>query len=246
MTDLSVAERLAAIVVKEPIDQILEVGPGTGVLTQFLLKNHPKTLKVVEIDAESVAFLHEHFKILGDHIIEADFLRLNLDDIFEGPFILAGNYPYNISTQIVFKILEYRNQIPFMTGMFQLEVAKRIVSKKDTKDYGILSVLTQAFFDVNLEFTVEPGAFNPPPKVQSAVISCRLKSNNTLGCNEVLFFQVVKTGFGQRRKMLSNPLGRFNVSKELLLQNRFAKLRAENLTVEDFVELTNFIEQNRN
>jgi 16S rRNA (adenine1518-N6/adenine1519-N6)-dimethyltransferase len=246
LIDLSVAERLAALVAKEPITQILEVGPGTGVLTQFLLKNTPSNLKVVEIDAESVTFLHQHFKDLGHHIIEADFLKLNLEQIFEGPFILVGNYPYNISTQIVFKILEHRDKIPFMAGMFQLEVAKRIVSKKDTKDYGILSVLTQAFFDVHLEFTVEPGAFNPPPKVRSAVITCRLKSNSNLGCNEALFFQVVKTGFGQRRKMLSNPLGRFNVPKELLLQNRFAKLRAENLTVEDFVELTNFIEQNRN
>ena len=244
LTDLRVAERLAAIVEKESVKEILEVGPGTGVLTQFLLKNNPKNLKVVEIDSESVAYLNQHFKVLMGHIIAADFLKLNLENIFSGPFILVGNYPYNISTQIVFKIIEHRDRIPFMAGMFQLEVAKRIVSNKDTKDYGILSVLTQAFFEVTLEFIVEPGAFNPPPKVRSAVISCRLKAGKNLGCSESLFFQVVKTGFGQRRKMLSNALGRFNVPKELLLNNPFAKLRAENLSVEDFVELTNFVEQN--
>ena len=214
-----------------------------GVLTQYL--HSDKVLKVIEIDPESVHYLASHDLLPIGNIIQGDFLQYDLDKIYREPFILCGNYPYNISSQIVFKMIENRDQIPFMAGMFQYEMAKRISANPNNKDYGIISVLAQAFYTIKLEFTIEPGAFNPPPKVRSAVISCMRNETEDLGCDEKLFFNVVKTAFGQRRKMLSNSIGKFNVPKELLLQNEFAKLRAENLSVADFVKLTLFISNNQ-
>lgn len=243
LTDLSVARRLADIVHAFPLEQVLEIGPGMGVLTQYLISD--KTLKVIEIDHESVHYLASHDTLPIGNIIQGDFLKYNIDKIYDEPFILCGNYPYNISSQIVFKMLENRDQIPFMAGMFQYEMAKRIAAGPNNKDYGIISVLAQAFYTVQLEFTIESSAFNPPPKVRSAVISCKRNDTQDLGCDEKLFFNVVKTAFGQRRKMLSNSIGKFNVPKEQLLQNEFAKLRAENLSVADFVKLTLFISNNQ-
>jgi 16S rRNA (adenine1518-N6/adenine1519-N6)-dimethyltransferase len=243
LTDLSVAKRLADIVHSFPNKQVLEIGPGMGVLTQYL--HSDRTLKVIEIDHESVHYLASNDLLPIANIIQGDFLKYDIYKIYTEPFILCGNYPYNISSQIVFKMLENRDQIPFMTGMFQYEMAKRIAAGPNNKDYGIISVLTQAFYTVQLEFAIEPSAFNPPPKVRSAVISCKRNDTQDLGCDEKLFFNVVKTGFGQRRKMLSNSIGKFNVPKELLLQNEFAKLRAENLSVADFVKLTLFISNNQ-
>lgn len=245
LTDLRVAEKLAGIVANFPLKNILEIGPGMGVLTQYLLQIPEQNLKVIEIDRESVGYLKDHFSLLNGKIIEADFLRHPIENEFAGEFLLCGNYPYNISSQIVFKMIEHRALIPFMAGMFQLEMARRIASGPGSKDYGIISVITQAFYQVKLEFIVEPGAFNPPPKVRSAVIQCSRLEENLLNCDEKLFIEVVKAAFSQRRKMLGNAISRFNIPKEVLQQNEFAKLRAENLTVSEFVSLTNFIESHR-
>ncbi len=243
LVDLSVAKRLAELVEAYPIENVLEIGPGMGVLTQYLIAS--KSLKVIEIDHESVHYLASHDTLPIENIIQGDFLKYDIDKIYSSPFILCGNYPYNISSQIVFKMLENREKIPFMAGMFQYEMAKRISSGPNSKDYGIISVLTQAFYNIHFAFAIEPSAFNPPPKVRSAVISCTRNNTQDLGCDEKLFFNVVKTAFGQRRKMLSNSIGKFNIPKELLLQNEFAKLRAENLSVADFVALTQFISKNQ-
>ena len=219
LTDLNVAKRLAAIVHSFHLNKVLEIGPGMGVLTQYL--HSDKVLKVIEIDPESVHYLASHDLLPIGNIIQGDFLQYDLDNT------------------------DNRDQVPFMAGMFQYEMAKRISANPNNKDYGIISVLAQAFYTIKLEFTIEPGAFNPPPKVRSAVISCMRNETEDLGCDEKLFFNVVKTAFGQRRKMLSNSIGKFNVPKELLLQNEFAKLRAENLSVADFVKLTLFISNNQ-
>lgn len=245
LTDLRMAERLAALVSGFNVANILEIGPGMGVLTGYLLQIEGRKLKVIEIDDESVLYLRTHLSQLNDRIIEGDFLQFPVHEIYQEPFILCGNYPYNISSQIVFRMIQHRNLIPFMAGMFQLEMARRIASGPGTKDYGIISVITQAFYKVKLEFIIEPGAFNPPPKVRSAVISCVRLDDQPLECDEKLFVEVVKAAFSQRRKMLGNTLSRFNIPKETLSENEFAKLRAENLTVSDFVSLTNFIEIHR-
>ena len=221
---------------------ILEIGPGTGILTQFLLKKKID-LRLVEIDNESVNFLISELKINKSIIYNQDFLKLNLSELFEDKnFSVIGNFPYNISSQILFKIIDNRELIFEMCGMFQYEVAERICEKEGTKKYGILSVLTQAFFDTKLLFEVPNKFFLPPPKVNSAVILLKRKNNFKLNCNEKLFFKIVKISFQHRRKTLRNSLKQFNLNDNLREHIIFDK-RPEQLSVNQFVDLTNLINQ---
>ncbi len=244
LTDLNVAKRIADTVDACPNIPILEIGPGMGVLTQYLVEKH-RDVKAVEIDKESVAYLNEAFPILHDNIVGADFLQMNLEDIFSGKqFVLTGNYPYDISSQIFFKMLDNKNLIPCCTGMIQREVALRIAAQPGNKTYGILSVLIQAWYDVEYLFTVDEGVFNPPPKVKSAVI--RMTRNNVckLNCDENLFKRLVKTVFNQRRKMLRVSLRQMIPNKvhENFYDQEVMTKRPEQLTIAQFVELTNMVE----
>ncbi|MDI1318392.1 16S rRNA (adenine(1518)-N(6)/adenine(1519)-N(6))-dimethyltransferase RsmA [Flavobacterium sp.] len=243
LTDESIAKNIADTLNYEGYDITLEIGPGMGVLTKYLL-DKPTEMYVIEIDRDSVEYLNVHYPKLHGKIISQDFLRYNINEVFEGkPFAIIGNFPYNISSQIVFKCLELRHQVPEFSGMFQKEVAERICEKKGTKTYGILSVLVQAFYEAEYLFTVSPEVFNPPPKVNSGVLRLRRRENFTLPCNEKLFFSVVKTGFQQRRKTLRNSLKSFNLSDNLKEDTIF-DLRPEQLTVDQFIELTQKIEAN--
>ncbi len=244
LTDQRIAAKTALLATRSHVNQILEVGPGKGILTTHLLQLEGKLIHAVELDKESIDFLQTNDILKKPNLMEGDFLKLDIPELFKDEFILIGNYPYNISSQIIFKMLENKNLIPLMAGMFQKEVAVRIASKSGNKEYGILSVLTQAFYDVKVEFSISPGAFFPPPKVDSAVISCQRKANTDIGCREKLFFDVVKTAFNQRRKTLLNSLNKFNL-RETFLTHPFAKLRPETLSVNEFIELTRFIESNR-
>lgn len=253
LTNLSIARAIADTVDACPDLPILEVGPGMGVLTQYLLTKE-RPVKVVEIDFESVAYLRQNFPQMEDQIIEDDFLKMHLDRVFGGqPFVLTGNYPYNISSQIFFKMLEFKDLIPCCTGMIQKEVAERMAAAPGSKTYGILSVLLQAWYDVEYLFTVEPGAFNPPPKVKSAVIRLTRNQTTDLGCSEPLFRRVVKTTFNQRRKMmrgslkpllaqLDNERGCTGNHQSFLAQSLLTK-RPEQLSVSQFVELTNAVDK---
>ena len=234
LTDQSIATRIVDALQGS---DVLEVGPGMGVLTQYLLN---KNLKVVEIDKESVVYLKKHYPALGDGLIEGDFLKMNLSGLFPGQFSIIGNFPYNISSQIFFKILEYRDLVPEVVCMIQKEVAERIAEKPGTKTYGILSVFLQAWYDIEYLFTVGPGAFNPPPKVHSAVIRLTRNSRTSLGCDEKLFRSVVKTAFGQRRKTLRNSLKPLiqQVQGPTITSDPVFDLRPERLSVEDFIALT--------
>lgn len=245
LTDLDIAARIAATVQNYTIP-VLEIGPGMGVLTQFLLQQG-SDVTVVELDRESVKYLTEHFPKLQGRILEFDFLKLPLDNLFPENFCVIGNYPYNISSQIFFKVLDYKDRIPCCSGMLQKEVAQRIASRPGNKTYGILSVLLQAWYDIEYLFTVDEHVFNPPPKVKSAVIRMTRNNITNLGCDEQLFKTVVKTGFNQRRKTLRNSL------KPLLPENAKDKIsdsifdrRPEQLSVEQFIELTNRIADFRN
>jgi len=243
LKDESIAKNIADTLNFVGYENILEIGPGMGVLTKYLLEK-PTTTYVIEIDRDSVAYLEAHYPKLNGKIISKDILKYNINEVFEGkPFAIIGNFPYNISTQIVFKCLELRRQVPEFSGMFQKEVAERICEKKGTKAYGILSVLVQAFYEAEYLFTVGPEVFNPPPKVNSGVLRLRRKENFTLPCNEKLFFSVVKTSFQQRRKTLRNSLKSFQLSDNLKEDTIF-DLRPEQLTVEQFIELTQKIEAN--
>lgn len=243
LTDESIAKNIADTLAFDGYDTVLEIGPGMGVLTKYLLEK-PTDTYVIEIDRESVDYLQLHYSKLDGKIISQDFLKYNINEVFEGkPFAIIGNFPYNISTQIVFRCLELREQVPEFSGMFQKEVAERICSKKGNKVYGILSVLAQAFYDAEYLFTVDEHVFNPPPKVKSGVLRLRRKVNFHLPCNEKLFFSVVKIGFQQRRKTLRNSLKSFNLSDNLKEDTIF-DLRPEQLSVEQFVELTQKIEAN--
>ncbi|MDR2907487.1 MAG: 16S rRNA (adenine(1518)-N(6)/adenine(1519)-N(6))-dimethyltransferase RsmA [Bacteroidales bacterium] len=213
--------------------KVLEIGPGMGVLTKYLRQNSDISLKVVEIDTESVAYLHEKYPELT--VISEDFLKMNLDTLFDGEFAVIGNFPYNISSQILFKVLDHRNAVPCVVGMFQKEVAERIAAKSGNKIYGILSVLLQAFYDIEYLFTVHEHVFSPPPKVKSAVIRLTRNSRQHLNCDEKQFFATVKTAFNQRRKTLRNALSAM-FDKSLLTDPIFDK-RAEQLTVEDFEQI---------
>lgn len=238
LKDLKVAQDIADTVDVCPEIPILEVGPGMGVLTQFLLPKE-RNVKVVELDYESVAYLREAYPQLEDNIIEDDFLKMNLQRLFGGqPFVLTGNYPYNISSQIFFKVLDYKDQIPCCSGMLQKEVAERLAAGPGSKTYGILSVLLQAWYDVEYLFTVSEKVFDPPPKVKSAVLKMTRNDRKELGCDEKLFKTVVKTSFNQRRKTLRNSmkplLGKDCPDYALPIFDK----RPEQLSVEQFVELT--------
>lgn len=247
LTDLGIAKRIADTVDACPGLPVLEVGPGMGVMTQYLTEK-PRPLKVVEIDRESVAYLNAHFPRLREHILGEDFLRMDLNMVFDGqPFVLTGNYPYDISSQIFFKMLDNRDLIPCCTGMIQREVALRMASQPGNKAYGILSVLTQAWYDVDYLFTVDETVFNPPPKVKSAVIRMTRNKVERLGCDEQLFKRVVKTVFNQRRKMLRVSLRQLLPDLPSLdtplTRHEMMTQRPEQLTVGQFVELTNLVEK---
>lgn len=219
---------------------ILEIGPGTGVLTRYLIDKYPSTLVLIDIDRESIAYLRTHYPSLSNKIIEGDFLRKNLSATMGSEYSIIGNFPYNISSQIFFKILEEKDAVMEVVCMLQKEVAKRLVSPPGNKDYGILSVLLQAYYDRQYLFSVDPSVFDPPPKVQSGVIKLKRNGVKQLGCDEVLFKKVVKQGFQNRRKTLRNALKPLNLTdqtKALPILDR----RAETLSVNDFVELTNEI-----
>ncbi|MDB5242393.1 MAG: dimethyladenosine transferase [Spirosoma sp.] len=248
LKDLDIAQRIAGLLTGhvgsgESYKEVLEIGPGTGVLTQFLLKNPAFNTYVIEIDRESVDYLKLHFPALEGRILAADFLNIRPDLLpakqpgSTSNFAVIGNFPYNISSQILFKVLDMRDRVPEVVGMFQREVAQRIASAPGNKDYGILSVFMQAWYDVRYEFTVDPDVFNPPPKVHSGVLSCRRNNKTDLGCDERKFTQVVKHGFGQRRKTLRNALKPLN-PPEAALDSPFMDKRAEQLSVGEFVTLT--------
>ncbi|REE83472.1 16S rRNA (adenine1518-N6/adenine1519-N6)-dimethyltransferase [Lutibacter oceani] len=242
LKDELIAQKIADSLTEKDYKNVLEIGPGMGVLTKYLLKKKITT-HVIEIDTESVEYLQAHYLNLANRIISKDFLKINLEDYFgKEQVAIIGNFPYNISTQIVFKTLENKHQIPEFSGMFQKEVAERIAEKAGSKKYGILSVLAQAFYKVEYLFTVPPTVFDPPPKVDSGVIRLIRKENYTLPVDEKLFFKVVKTAFQQRRKTLRNSLKTLNLSDSLREDTIFAK-RPEQLSVEEFISLTSKIEK---
>ena len=246
LTDLSIAKRIADTVDACPEIPVLEIGPGMGVLTQYLVEK-PRVVKAVEIDAESVAYLYERFPKLHENILGEDFLQMDLTQIFDGKqFVLTGNYPYDISSQIFFKMLDYKDLIPCCTGMIQREVALRMASAPGSKAYGILSVLIQAWYDVEYLFTVDENVFNPPPKVKSAVIRMTRNDVTDIGCDEQLFKRVVKTVFNQRRKMLRVSLRQiFNNGKPTdgFYEQDIMTKRPEQLSIPQFVKLTNMVEE---
>ncbi|HRB71234.1 16S rRNA (adenine(1518)-N(6)/adenine(1519)-N(6))-dimethyltransferase RsmA [Flavobacterium sp. WV_118_3] len=237
LNDENIAQKIADTLTLNGYQKVLEIGPGMGVLTKYLLEKPIETY-VIEIDTESVEYLQTHYLKLSNRILSKDFLRYNLSETFgDDPLAIIGNFPYNISSQIVFRVLEMRDRIPEFSGMFQKEVAERICEKKGSKAYGILSVLVQAFYDTEYLFTVSEHVFTPPPKVKSGVMRMRRKENYKLPCEEKLFFNVVKTAFNQRRKTLRNSLKTFQLSDNLREDSIF-DLRPEQLSVEQFIELT--------
>lgn len=241
LNDKNAAKRIAdALDPKLGFTQVLEVGPGMGVLSDFLLQKEEFDTYLIDVDEESIEFLKDQYPQLGPRLIHGDFLALDFSQYFGDKIAVIGNYPYNISSQILFKILEERDRVVQMAGMFQKEVAERCVAKPGSKEYGILSVFLQAYYRVEYLFTVKAGAFNPPPKVLSGVMRMTRNSVSQLDCNEKLFWQVVKAGFNQRRKTLRNSLSAV-VPKDKMSDNPLYELRAERLTVADFVTLTNEI-----
>ena len=241
LKDMDIARRIAETMIGYAGVPILEIGPGTGVLTRFLLAaGHDLT--VVEIDRESVAYLQAHFPELDNRILEEDFLKLRLDKTFPGRFCVIGNYPYNISSQIFFKVLDYKDLIPCCSGMIQKEVAERMASGPGNKNYGILSVLMQAWYDIEYLFTVPEHVFEPPPKVKSADIRMTRNKVTDLGCSEQLFKQIVKTSFNQRRKTLRNSLKPILGKECPLYESPIFDKRPEQLSVDQFISLTKEIE----
>lgn len=248
LKDENIAEKIGDTLTQQGYDHVLEIGPGMGVLTKYILQKD-LDVTVMDLDTESIAYLQEQFplehpalKLDRFTILEGDFLKYDLSEIFgDKPFAITGNFPYNISSQIVFKAIEWRDQIPEFTGMFQKEVAQRICEPEGSKTYGILSVLTQAFYDAEYLFTVPPTVFNPPPKVDSGVLRLTRKENfHDIGCDPKLLFRVVKTAFQQRRKTLRNSLKSFGLSDELKSDPLFAE-RPEQLSVAQFIALTNML-----
>ena len=238
LKDLNIAKKIVdSLTGHKNYKQILEIGPGMGVLTDFLLSTHKDDLYLLDIDHESILYLHEKYAEMEDRIIEGDFLKMDLGSVFKEHFAIIGNFPYNISSQIFFKILDHRNQVVEIVCMLQKEVAERIASGPGNKQYGILSVLLQAYYDIEYLFVVEPGVFNPPPKVKSAVIRLKRNSIASLGCDETIFRRLVKQGFQNRRKTLRNALKALNLPEEVTTMALLDK-RAEQLSVDDFVELT--------
>lgn len=239
LLDLSIAQRIASSLEFEGKMPVLEVGPGMGVLTQFLLQNQNIELTAVELDSESVEYLAQEFPSLK--VLEADFLKLDLKTLFPDKFCIIGNYPYNISSQIFFKLLDYKDSVPCLSGMIQKEVAERIAAKPGSKTYGILSVLLQAYFNVEYLFTVSEHVFDPPPKVKSAVVRLTRNDVEKISCDEKLFKTVVKTAFNQRRKTLRNSLRSLLGDNKNLMSEKIFDARPEQLSVEEFVQLTNLI-----
>ena len=239
-----IAKKIAdALIHTDQYKNILEIGPGKGMLTQFLQQYDGFQKKYVEADRDMVDYLCNTYPEITDDIVFNDFLKVNLMELFSGPFALIGNFPYNISSQIVFRVLKYRDQIPEMVGMFQLEMAERVATKEGSKTYGVISVLTQAFFDVEFLFKVKKGSFNPPPKVESAVIRLKRRETPRIECSYKTFRTIVKLSFSQRRKMLRNTLKGMVKNKEILSEPVFSK-RPEMLSVEEFSDLTKLILDN--
>lgn len=244
LVDQNIAVKIVdQLTLPQGVADVLEIGPGMGVLTQYLLQHKEYRTAVLDIDRESITYLQQHFPQLGDRIISADFLKTDLSTLFPGKFAIIGNFPYNISSQIFFKVLEHRDKVPEVVCMIQKEVAERLASPPGSKAYGILSVLLQAYYIIEYKFTVNEHVFHPPPKVKSAVIRLVRNEVERLDCNEVLFKQVVKLSFGTRRKTLRNSLRSYNLPPEVTAQPVFDK-RAEQLSVQDFVALTRVVEQN--
>lgn len=242
LKDLSIAERIVDALELVPGHTVLEIGPGTGVLTQFLTKKENVSLFLSEIDRDSIAYLKAHYPLLKDKILEGDFLEMDLSQQFATDVDIIGNFPYNISSQIFFKVLDHKDQVQQVVCMLQKEVAERIASRHGNKTYGILSVLLQAYYDIEYLFKVPPGVFFPPPKVMSAVIRLKRNGKKELGCDAVLFRKVVKQGFNNRRKTLRNSLKPLNLPAEISALELLDK-RAEQLALSDFIYLTNLIEQ---
>jgi 16S rRNA (adenine1518-N6/adenine1519-N6)-dimethyltransferase len=242
LKDEAIAQQIVeSLIHTDKYKQVLEVGPGMGVLTKYLIQKNEYNTFVIDIDRESIAYLKQNFPSLENKIIEGDFLRMQFEKYFPEAFAVIGNFPYNISSQILFKVLDYKNQVPEVVGMFQKEVAERIASKPGNKVYGVISVLLQAFYDIEYLFTVHENVFNPPPKVKSAVIRLTRNSTLQLACDEKLFIAVVKAGFNQRRKTLRNAIKQFKLKPEFTTHS-YLDLRAERLSVEQFVELTNMVD----
>ena len=241
LNDLQIAKDIADALSINNYKNVLEIGPGMGVLTQFIIKKDIN-LKVVEIDRESVKYLETYFSIDQKNIIGGDFLKLPLEGLFETPFALIGNFPYNISSQILFKALDYKEVIPEIVGMFQKEVAERVVSRPGSKKYGIISVLLQTYYDGEYLFTVNEDVFTPAPKVKSGVIRLKRNERTKLDCDESLYIKVVKGAFGQRRKTLRNALKSITLPLNII-EFPFQKKRAEQLSVADFILLTQYFEQ---
>jgi 16S rRNA (adenine1518-N6/adenine1519-N6)-dimethyltransferase len=240
LTDLEIAQNIAHSLDTSRHNSILEVGPGMGILTKYLL-NLDSEVFVIEIDKESVRYLKNHFPKLESHIIEGDFLQLPIEEIFKDKLGIIGNFPYNISSQILFKAVNHKNTISEIVGMFQKEVAERVASPPGKKAYGIISVLLQCYYDIEYLFTVNEDVFDPPPKVKSAVIRLRRNQREYLPCDEKKFIKTVKTAFSMRRKTLRNALKSLNLVDEIKAK-KFLDLRAEQLSVEDFFELTDCFE----
>ncbi|MFI5136954.1 MAG: 16S rRNA (adenine(1518)-N(6)/adenine(1519)-N(6))-dimethyltransferase RsmA [Sphingobacteriales bacterium] len=245
LTDKNIAAKIVeSLRPDNRYSQVLEVGPGMGVLSDFLLQKPEYEVSLIDIDTESYQYLQKKYPQLGSRLINADFLEMDFPAFFKGPMAIIGNFPYNISSQILFKVLDNRQQVVEVVGMFQKEVAERCAAKAGSKEYGILSVFLQAYYKVEYLFTVKAGVFNPPPKVLSAVIRLTRNEKEALGCDEKLFWQVVKAGFNQRRKTLRNALSSL-INKEKMTEEKMLDLRAERLSVEDFVSLTSQIMANR-
>ena len=240
LKDLEIARDIAHSLSLNNYSKVLEVGPGMGVLTQFLIPLDIETF-VIEIDKESVSYLKKYYPELNNHLIEGDFLKLPLQEIFKEPIAIIGNFPYNISSQILFKAIDHKDLIPEIIGMFQKEVAERVASPPGSKKYGVISVLLQCYYEIEYLFTVDETVFNPPPKVKSAVIRLRRNDRDKLECDEKKFVQLVKTAFGQRRKTLRNALKSLNLVDENTA-SQYLSLRAEQLSVEDFMNLTSCFE----
>jgi 16S rRNA (adenine1518-N6/adenine1519-N6)-dimethyltransferase len=238
LTDKNICEKIAnQHKAHDGVTKVLEIGPGMGAITEYLLKQKEQDLYVMEIDRDSIAYLQKHYPQLEGKIIEADFLKMDLKKIMgDDKFSVVGNFPYNISSQILFKCLDYRDQIPEIMGMFQKEVAMRVAEKPGTKTYGIMSVLLQAFYDIEYCFTVDEHVFNPPPKVKSGVIRCTRNERGSLPCDEKMFIRIVKMSFNQRRKTIRNSIKQLISGTDF--DHPFLALRPERLSVEDFVELT--------
>ncbi|MDX1444712.1 16S rRNA (adenine(1518)-N(6)/adenine(1519)-N(6))-dimethyltransferase RsmA [Lishizhenia sp.] len=242
LTDKNICRKISDQYQKhQDCTRVLEIGPGMGALTDFLLQRGDLEVHVMDIDLESIRYLEENFEALGDRIYDKDFLKTDLQEVMgEEPFGVVGNFPYNISSQILFKCLEYRNQIPEIMGMFQKEVAVRVAEKPGSKAYGILSVLLQTYYDIDYCFTVDEHVFNPPPKVKSGVIRCIRNEREALDCDEKLFFQIVKATFNQRRKTIRNGVKQWIKGKDA--DHELLTKRPEQLSVDEFIELTRFVE----